>query len=105
MNLVLSYGTKIRSECSAMDTMLLQTAAVYTEMLSFIADVCRKEEHICDKKGGGMNAVNVLEPMIHKTKGNPNTLYDFFNVYFPKNLFKKSTSFSPDIRSIINNQE
>jgi hypothetical protein len=46
MNLVLSYVTKIRSECSAMDTMLLQTAAVYTEMLSFIADVCRKEEHI-----------------------------------------------------------
>ena len=65
MNLVLSYGTKIRSECSAMDTMLLQTAAVYTEMLSFFADVCRKEEHICDKKVGNSKVLRCKYDTVH----------------------------------------
>ena len=76
MELILSYSTKVHSDCSAMNTMFRQTAEQYTAMLSWMADVCRKEIHLI--RGASQNdVVNRIEALIHATSRHPIPKYDF----------------------------
>ena len=76
MELILSYGVKIRSGCSYMDGMLENTRRQYTGAVRFFCGVCQNEWPLIS----GMNSketVNALEPLTHRTKGHPEPKYDF----------------------------
>lgn len=87
MKLTLSYGTKIRSGCSEMNTMFRQTGECFASAVRFLLDICEKEWDSIHGMAPAI-AVTYLEPLMHRTKNRRNVKYDFDGAFpnFPSYL-------------------
>lgn len=81
MEIPLSYGTKIRSDVSAMNTVFFQTVRCYTEAVRFLCVVCENEYERISALNS-KETVNIIEPLIHATAEHPKPKYDSFDVQF-----------------------
>ena len=87
MELTLSYGAKIRSECSEMNTMFRQTGECFASAVRFLLDVCEKEWDAIHGMSSAL-AVTYLEPLMHRARNRKNVKYDFDSAFpnFPSYL-------------------